>query len=74
VTPTTGSRFNDLKLNRVSLRVVEYNLRAIRAYQKCCFVGEGREREAAFVDGVWHDDIMMAILDREFAEIQGSEA
>ena len=48
------------------MRVVDYNLRAIRAYQKCGFVIEGREREPAFVDAAWHDDVMMAILDREY--------
>jgi RimJ/RimL family protein N-acetyltransferase len=69
-----GYAFNVLKLHRVSVRVVDYNLRAIRAYQKCGFVVEGREREAAFVDGIWHDDVMMAILDREHAEIQRSKA
>jgi RimJ/RimL family protein N-acetyltransferase len=74
VTLVLGYAFNGLKLHRVSLRVVDYNLRAIRAYQKCGFVIEGREREAAFVDGVWHDDIMMAILDREHAEIQRGKA
>jgi hypothetical protein len=52
---------------------VDYNLRAIRAYQKCGLAIEGREREAAFVDGIWHDDLMMAILDREYAEIQRSQ-
>lgn len=65
--------FNVLNLHRLSVRVVDYNLRAIRAYQKCGFVVEGREREAAFVDGVWHDDVMMAILDREHMAIQRSE-
>jgi RimJ/RimL family protein N-acetyltransferase len=65
-----GWAFNSLKLHRVSVRVVEYNLRAIRAYQKCGFVVEGREREAAFVDGIWHDDVMMAVLDREYLEIE----
>jgi RimJ/RimL family protein N-acetyltransferase len=69
-----GYAFNVLGLHRVSVRVVDYNLRAIRAYQKCGFVIEGREREAAFVDGIWHDDLMMAILDREYAEIQRSKA
>src|SRR6516162_1889719 len=58
--------FNVLKLHRLSVRVVEYNTRAIRAYQKCGFVVEGREREAAFVDGIWHDDVMMGIVDREY--------
>jgi RimJ/RimL family protein N-acetyltransferase len=52
------------------VRVVDYNLRAIRAYQKCGFVIEGREREAALVDGAWHDDVMMAILDREHLAMQ----
>jgi RimJ/RimL family protein N-acetyltransferase len=66
--------FNVLALHRVSVRVVDYNLRAIRAYQKCGFVLEGREREAAFVDGIWHDDLMMAILDKEFTAIQRCKA
>lgn len=61
-----GYAFNVLKLHRISVRVVDYNSRAIRAYQKCGFVIEGREREAAFVDGDWHDDVVMAILDTEY--------
>jgi len=65
-----GYAFNVLELHRVSVRVVDYNFRAIRAYQKCGFVIEGREREAALVDGAWHDDVMMAILDREYLAIQ----
>lgn len=58
--------FSTLKLHRISLRVIAYNSRAIRSYEKAGFVIEGREREAGFVDGEWHDDIMMGILDREF--------
>jgi len=46
---------------------VDYNVRAIRAYEKCGFAVEGREREAALVDGSCHDDVIMGILDREFA-------
>jgi RimJ/RimL family protein N-acetyltransferase len=69
-----GYAFNVLKLHRVSVRVVDYNLRAIRAYQRCGFVIEGRERESAFVDGIWHDDVMMAILEHEHAEIQRGRA
>jgi RimJ/RimL family protein N-acetyltransferase len=49
------------------VRVVDYNQRAIRAYEKCGFVVEGREREAAFVDGRWYDDVMMGMLDWEFS-------
>ena len=60
--------FDVLKLHRISVRVVEYNTRALRAYQKCRFVTEGREREAALVDGTWFDDVLMGILDREYRD------
>jgi RimJ/RimL family protein N-acetyltransferase len=33
---------------------------------KCGFQVEGREREAARVDGRWQDDIIMGVLEREF--------
>jgi RimJ/RimL family protein N-acetyltransferase len=59
--------FRALGLHRVSARVLAHNARAIRAYQKCGFVAEGREREAAFIDGAWHDDLIMGVLDRDFA-------
>ena len=61
-----GYAFETLSLHRVSLRVLEYNLRAIRAYEKCGFVREGVERESALVDGRWYSDVMMAILDSEY--------
>jgi RimJ/RimL family protein N-acetyltransferase len=61
--------FETLKLHRISVRVIDYNTRALRAYQKCGFVVEGRERETAFVDGAWHDDIMMGLLDRHHAQL-----
>lgn len=57
--------FTELDLHRISMRVLAFNERAIRAYQKCGFKVEGRERETAFVDGMWHDDLMMGILSRE---------
>jgi RimJ/RimL family protein N-acetyltransferase len=60
-----GHAFAALGLHRVSLRVLAYNHRAIRAYEKCGFRREGRERETAYVDGQWHDDIIMGILEGE---------
>ena len=61
-----GYAFQSLRLHRVSLRVLAYNTRAIRAYEKCGFVREGVERESALVAGEWHDDVMMAVLDRAY--------
>ncbi|AKI96661.1 GNAT family N-acetyltransferase [Kosmotoga pacifica] len=58
--------FHRLNLNRVYLRVLEYNERAIRVYEKCGFVLEGRQRQAAFWDGKYHDILMMSILAEEY--------
>jgi RimJ/RimL family protein N-acetyltransferase len=37
ITLVLGWAFDALKLHRISLRVLEYNVRAIRAYRKCGF-------------------------------------
>ena len=58
--------FDVLGLHRVDLRVLAYNVRAIRCYESCGFVVEGREREAALVDGIRSDDVIMSILAPEF--------
>lgn len=60
--------FGALGLHRIDLRVLAYNARAIRAYQKCGFQVEGRERESALVDGQWHDDLIMSMLAHEFTD------
>ena len=63
-----GYAFDSLNLHRISVRVIDYNTRALRAYEKCGFVVEGREREGVYVDGTWHDDVLLGILEREYAE------
>ncbi len=54
--------WNDLNLNRVWLRVFANNKRAIRAYEKAGLQQEGRMRRAAYIDGAWLDEIIMAAL------------
>ena len=61
-----GHAFGEIGLHRVSLRVLAYNERAIRCYEKCGFIVEGRERESARVDGEWHDDVMMGVLASDY--------
>jgi RimJ/RimL family protein N-acetyltransferase len=58
--------FTELALHRVSARVLADNARAIRCYEKCGFTIEGRERQAALVDGEWHDDLIMGILEPDW--------
>jgi [ribosomal protein S5]-alanine N-acetyltransferase len=61
-----GHAFAVMRLHRVDLRVLEYNKRAIRCYEKCGFVREGVEREGALVEGNWETDVMMSILEHEY--------
>ena len=57
--------FDELGLHRIDLRVLAFNVRAIRCYSRCGFVEEGRERESAYVDGSWCDDVIMGVLEGE---------
>jgi RimJ/RimL family protein N-acetyltransferase len=49
-------------LNRVMLTVSDGNTGGLRAYAKAGFVVEGRLRQAACRQGVFHDKIVMSVL------------
>jgi ribosomal-protein-alanine N-acetyltransferase len=54
--------FQTLNLNRISLRVYEFNPRAMRTYEKCGFVREGVLRQEIYRDGRFWDAYAMGIL------------
>ncbi|MBG9209508.1 GNAT family protein [Mammaliicoccus sciuri] len=58
--------FEYLKLHKIYLRVLKYNARAIKAYEKVGFIIEGEERDSAFIKGEYYNDIHMGILKSEF--------
>jgi len=58
--------FHDLNLHRLAVRVLAFNERAIRCYQACGFVIEGRERQTCRIGDERHDDIIMGLLVEEF--------
>ncbi|HDM70437.1 MAG: GNAT family N-acetyltransferase [Thermotogae bacterium] len=60
--------FKYLNMNRVSLKVYEYNERAIHVYEKCGFKVEGRLRKAKFFKGRYWDVLVMGILRDEYFE------
>lgn len=62
--------FETLNLNRVFLRVFEDNPRAIRAYEKCGFVHEGRQRQAEWRENHYIDVLVMSILREEWQSHQ----
>lgn len=58
--------FQTMNLNRVQLDTWSGNVRAIRSYEKCGFVVEGRMRNDAYIDGQYYDTIVMGLLKEEF--------
>ncbi|MBK6013603.1 GNAT family N-acetyltransferase [Streptomyces sp. MBT53] len=64
-----GHAFEQLGLHRIQLEVYGHNHRARRVYEKVGFVVEGVRREAMLRDGEWVDDVLMAILDHEWAAL-----
>ena len=63
--------FAELGLHRIQLAVAGFNERAIHTYAKAGFLEEGRDREAVFRNGRWHDQVRMGILDREWLAANG---
>jgi len=64
--------FDEQRLNKVSLDVIDYNDRAIRAYERLGFLREGVKREDLLKRGRFVNVIRMSILAREFAPGRGA--
>ena len=58
--------FHTLHLNKVFLRVLAGNEKAMRTYRACGFVPEGRFRQDVFVNGHFEDVIFMSVLECEW--------
>jgi RimJ/RimL family protein N-acetyltransferase len=58
--------FETLNLERLHLRVAEYNVRAVSMYERIGFVREGAWRNHVFRGGARHDVILMGLLRSEW--------
>ena len=62
-----GYGFREMGLHRIQLGVAPFNPAGIRAYEKAGLVEEGRLRESVLHDGRWYDEVLMSVLDHEWA-------
>ena len=58
--------FNQLSLHRIYLFVLDFNVRAVRAYEKVGFIRECVMREHGYRNGEYCDDYAMSILEDEW--------
>ncbi|MBY8984182.1 MAG: GNAT family N-acetyltransferase [Candidatus Lokiarchaeota archaeon] len=58
--------FTTLNLNRIELETHGFNLRALKTYTKLGFKKEVTRRHAVYINGVYHDSIMLSILRDEW--------
>lgn len=58
--------FDGIGLHRVGLQHVDMNERGHRCYLACGFVEEGRLRSEDYIQGRYHDTILMSILENEY--------
>ena len=63
--------FGPMGLHRLQVRVLDFNKRAISAYEKIGFQMEGRERESARIGSQWHDDLILGLLPGDLREGSG---
>jgi RimJ/RimL family protein N-acetyltransferase len=64
--------FTRHQLNRIMLTVSEWNTGGVKADTKAGFVVEGRLRQAACRQGVFHDKLVMSVLKAEWQSPGGA--
>jgi RimJ/RimL family protein N-acetyltransferase len=58
--------FGSLNLNRIELEAHDFNSRALKSYAKVGFKKEGIRRHAVYINGEYHDSVMLSILRDEW--------
>ena len=62
--------FNFLNLNNIKLEVLGFNIRAIKAYQKCGFKKFGVWKNSHYAEGTYHDIVFMNVTKSEFNKLE----
>lgn len=70
----TDYGFREMGLNRIELTVHAFNDRARAVYARVGYRVEGVRRDATFHDGHFHDEVLMAVLAREWPTAPGTPA
>jgi RimJ/RimL family protein N-acetyltransferase len=65
--------FIDLNLESIYLGVYDYNVKAIRLYEKVGFKYVGRRRHAKILGNRMYDEVIMDMVSEEYFKMYGNE-
>lgn len=60
--------FEQLNLHRITSSAISFNERSLRLHLRVGFKEEGRQREAIFRNGAYHDHVVFGMLRKEWLE------
>jgi RimJ/RimL family protein N-acetyltransferase len=55
-------------MNRISAKIISFNVNSIHLFEKLGFIKEGILRKASFRNGIFYDKYLYSILYEEFLE------
>jgi RimJ/RimL family protein N-acetyltransferase len=58
--------FNDRQIEKIWLSVIVFNTPAIRLYESLGFSREGSLRKTIWLDGQWHDLLLMGLFRTDY--------
>lgn len=58
--------FNKLNIHRLFTHIIEYNEASLKLFLKCNWQVEGKLRKAIYMNGQYHDNILVSILRDEY--------
>jgi RimJ/RimL family protein N-acetyltransferase len=62
--------FEQLNLYRINSGALGFNERSIKMHRKIGFVEEGRQRQAIFKNGAFHDHVLFGVLRSEWLKLK----
>jgi RimJ/RimL family protein N-acetyltransferase len=61
--------FEQLNLHRINSSAISFNERSIKLHKRVGFTEEGRQREAYFKNGRYHDHVIFGLLRKEWEQL-----
>jgi RimJ/RimL family protein N-acetyltransferase len=65
--------FDQLNLHRINSFAVSFNERSLRLHLSVGFTEEGRQREAVFKNGDYHDHVVFGLLRKEWKAMKNTD-